>query len=108
MSHRRKEKDQRRALRSEPTICPHCGSTDIHFGKKRGLCKRCRNTVRKPRGGWFDQNGDKITIVVLRCNKCIASDGGKRLFSRKRFADPTVPDVCPKCGGDDVEVVDRW
>lgn len=108
MSHRRKKKDQLKALRSEPVVCRHCGSTDIIYGKKRGLCKVCRNTVRKPKGGWFDAEGNKITICVLQCNKCKAKDGSKRLFSRKRSGNAALPDVCPKCGGTDVELVEKW
>jgi hypothetical protein len=66
--------------------------------------------VRKPKGGWYDADG-KITICVLQCNKCKAENGEPRLFSRKRDGNigvPFLPDVCPKCGGSDVEVVEKW
>ena len=102
MSHRRSKKDQLKALRSEPVVCRKCGSTGILYGKKRGLCKKCRSIVRKPKGGWYDANGEKITICVLQCNKC------EKNFSRKRSENAALPDVCPKCGGSDVEVVEKW
>lgn len=108
MSHRRSQKDQERALHSEPVVCRKCGSTEVLYGKRRGLCKRCRSIVRKPKGGWRDANGDKITIVVLKCNKCLGKDGEPRLFSRKRSGNAALPDVCPKCKGTDVEEVEKW
>ena len=108
MSHRRREQEQLKAIRSKPVICHKCESTEILYGKRRGLCKRCRSTVRKPKGGWYDANGEKIVVCVLQCNKCKATDGSKRLFSRMRSGNAALPDVCPKCGGSDVEVVEKW
>ena len=102
LSHRRSKKDQLKALRSEPVVCRRCGSTEILYGNKRGLCKKCRTIVRKPKGGWYDANGDKITIIIFVCNKC------DKMFSRKRSKDMALPDVCPKCGGTDLKEVDRW
>lgn len=102
MSHRRKEKDQRKTLNSEPTKCRKCGSGDILYGKKRGLCKKCRGDVRKPYGGWVDNEGRRITFTVLQCNKC------EKLFSRKRDANAALPVACPKCGSTESKVVETW
>lgn len=102
MSHRRKQKDRRKALSHEPTKCRRCGSTEILYGKKRGLCKKCRSNVRKPYGGWVDAEGEHIVLTVLQCNKC------DKLFSKKRSENEGLPDVCPKCGGTDVKEVEKW
>jgi len=103
VSHRRKQKVQRKAaLSREPTQCRRCGSTEILYGKKRGLCKKCRGVVRKPYGGWVDGKGDRVNFTVLQCNKC------EKLFSRKRSDNAALPDVCPKCESTDVKVVETW
>lgn len=108
MSHRKTKKGQRKNPRSEQTICRRCGSTDILYGKKRGLCKKCRSHVRKPKGGWHNADGEKVTITILRCNNCEDLKGEKKLFSRKRNGNLALPDTCPKCGGTDVEEMEQW
>jgi DNA-directed RNA polymerase subunit RPC12/RpoP len=102
VSHRRKGREPAKAPQNEPVACRHCGSTEILYGKRRGLCKKCRNIVRRPKGGWVDADGNKIVVTVFQCGRC------ERLFSKKRGESQELPVSCPKCGSTDAKVVETW
>lgn len=98
MSHRREK--LKNLLNLGQTRCRACGSTDIMYGKKHGLCKSCRNMMPRPRTGWRDKDGRHIKTLVYQCPKC-----GK-LHGRSNRSD--LSEACPECGSPDQEVVDQW
>lgn len=93
MSHRRKEP----TAPLKPSQCPACGSTGILYGKKSGLCKDCRLTIKRPRTGWIAPDGTRVRIRVGRCKSC-----------GKLYGLSATRESCPACKSPDYEVVDQW
>lgn len=98
MSHRFKTK-LKQLLKHSQTRCRLCGSPEIMFGKKSGMCKNCRNTMPKPRVGWRNADGEIVKLHLYACKVCERKYGDSDRLTR---------DDCPYCGSKDRVLVDSW
>jgi len=97
MSHRKKPTQKDKPSRSKkPLVCRSCGGAEFIYGERKCMCKKCRVVMPRPRGGYYDADGNRKIFTVYKC------------LCGKLFTKPRGKDIleCPKCGAlEDFQVV---
>jgi hypothetical protein len=79
-------------------VCRACGGAAFIYGEKKCMCKNCRVVMPKPKGGYYDAEGNRMRFTVYQCS-C------EKLFTKAKDKELH----CPKCGAlEGFKVVKKW